>query len=264
MLCQCDEMKPKLNRKSNGAFTLVEIIGVMAIIGILGAVVAPRVIDGIRDGRVTQLAQNLGQWKSGADRYLQKQQKLPVDASVIPLDPAGDPLNYAQTGGLVSQANATFGDLLIGQGLISAVNVPFGENIFVPLASTPGTPLTDVVSTLNPGTYSRIRCVEMTGPKANGLGGFSATRTRDYPYRVTFLLIPNVPMQEAAAIKTKIDGPFSGTTISDKTVLDDAVAQTATESGVLAASRDALVYGNCRVGAGTGATYNLFLYINND
>jgi type II secretory pathway pseudopilin PulG len=258
-------MKPKLNRKSNGAFTLVEIIGVMAIIGILGAVVAPRVIDGIRDGRVTQLAQNLGQWKSGADRYLQKQQRLPVDASIAPLDPAGQPLNYAQTGGLVSQANATFGDLLIGQGLISAVNVPFGENTFAPLASAPPATLTDVVSTSNPGTYSRIRCVEMTGPKTgNGLGGFSATRTRDYPHRVTFLLIPNVPMQEAAAIKTKIDGPFSGTTISDKTILDDAVAQTTTGSGVLPASRDALVYGNCRVGAGTGETYNLYLYINND
>ena len=49
-------MNPKIIRKSNGAFTLVEIIGVMAIIGILGAVVAPRVIDGIREGRVTQLA----------------------------------------------------------------------------------------------------------------------------------------------------------------------------------------------------------------
>jgi type II secretory pathway pseudopilin PulG len=128
-------MKPKLNRKSNGAFTLVEIIGVMAIIGILGAVVAPRVIDGIRDGRVTQLAQNLGQWKSGADRYLQKQQRLPVDASVAPLDPAGNPVTYPQNGAVVSQANATFGDLLIGQGLISAVNVPFGENTFAAVAS---------------------------------------------------------------------------------------------------------------------------------
>ena len=257
-------MKPKLNRKSNGAFTLVEIIGVMAIIGILGAVVAPRVIDGIRDGRVTSLAQSLGQWKSGADRYLQKQQKLPVDASVAPLDPAGNPATYPQSGATVTQANATFGDLLIGQGLISAVNVPFGENVFAPVASAPGTTLTDVVSTPNTATYSRIRCVEMTGAKSNGLGGFSATRTRDYPYRVSFLLIPNVPMQEAAAIKTKIDGPFTGSSISDKTILDDAVAQTATQSGVSAASRDALVYGNCRVGAGTGGTYNLYLYINND
>ena len=256
-------MKPKLNRKSNGAFTLVEIIGVMAIIGILGAVVAPRVIDGIRDGRVTQLAQNLGQWKSGADRYLQKQQRLPVDASVAPLDPAGNPVTYPQNDALVSQANATFGDLLIGQGLISAVNVPFGENTFEAVASAPGT-VTDVAATPNTATYSRIRCVEVSGPKANGLGGFSATRTRDYPYRVSFLLIPNVPMQEAAAIKTKIDGPFTGTSISDKTILDDAVAQTATGSGVSAASRDALIYGNCRVGTGAMGKYNLYLYINND
>ena len=256
-------MKPKLNRKSNGAFTLVEIIGVMAIIGILGAVVAPRVIDCIRDGRVTQLAQNLGQWKSGADRYLQKQQRLPVDASVAPLDPAGLPATYPQNGATVTQANATFGDLLIGQGLISAVNVPFGENTFVAVASAPGT-VTDVAATPNTATYSRIRCVELSAAKANGLGGFSATRTRDYPYRVSFLLIPNVPMQEAAAIKTKIDGPFTGTSISDKTILDDAVAQTATGSGVSAASRDALVYGNCRVGTGATGTYNLYLYINND
>ena len=241
----------------------MEIIGVMAIIGILGAVVAPRVIDGIRDGRVTQLAQNLGQWKSGADRYLQKQQRLPVDASVAPLDPTGNPVTYPQNGGIVLQDNATFGDLLIGQGLISAVNVPFGENTFAAVTSAPGT-LTDVAATPNTATYSRIRCVELSAAKANGLGGFSATRTRDYPYRVSFLLIPNVPMQEAAAIKTKIDGPFTGTSISDKTILDDAVAQTATGSGVSAASRDALVYGNCRVGNGATGTYNLYLYINND
>ena len=257
-------MNPKINRKSNGAFTLVEIIGVMAIIGILGAVVAPRVIDGIREGRVTQLAQNLGQWKSGADRYLQKNQKLPIDASIAPLDPRGDPVTYPQDGGIVEQANATFGDLLIGQGLISAVNVPFGKNEFEAKPSAPGTSLTDVVIT-DTATYPRIRCVELTGAKVNGLGGFSATRTRDYPYRVSFLLIPNVPMQEAAAIKTKIDGPFTGSTISDKTILDDAVAQTSTNSGVLAASRDALIYGNCRVGDGSDTgTYNLYLYINND
>lgn len=257
-------MNPKINRKSNGAFTLVEIIGVMAIIGILGAVVAPRVVDGIRDGRVTQLAQSLGQWKSGADRYLQKHQKLPIDASIAPLDPTGTPATYSQNNALVVQGNATFGDLLIAQGLISAVNVPFGANTFAAVASAPGAGLSDVVSTPNTATYSRIRCIELTSAKANGLGGFSATRTRDYPYRVSFLLIPNVPMQEAAAIKTKIDGPFAGTSISDKTILADASGQVTTATGVEASSRDALVYGNCRVGTPTNSVYSLYLYINND
>jgi len=257
-------MKPKLNRKSNGAFTLVEIIGVMAIIGILGAVVAPRVVDGIRDGRVTQLAQSLGQWKSGADRYLQKHQKLPIDSTYAPLDPNGNPPTYPQNGSIVLEANATFGDLLIGQGLISAINVPFGENTFAAVTSSGVTGLSDVVNTPNTATYSRIRCVQLTSANAKGLGGFSATRTRDYPYRVSFLLIPNVPMQEAAAIKSKIDGPFAGTSISDKTILTDASAQTTTATGVEASSRDALVYGNCRVGPATNSVYNLYLYINND
>jgi hypothetical protein len=71
-------------------------------------------------------------------------------------------------------------------------------------------------------------------------------------------------MQEAAAIKSKIDGPFAGTSISDKTILADAATQTTTLSGVEASSRDALLYGNCRVGPPTNSVYNLYLYINND
>ena len=256
-------MKPKLNRKSNGAFTLVEIIGVMAIIGILGAVVAPRVIDGIREGRVTQLAQNVGQWKSGADRYLQKHQVFPVDGTLQPKDPvSGNAGTYPQ-GGEVALANATFGDVLVTQGLVASINVPFGPNTFGVAASAPGATVSDV-TTVAPSSagQAQIRCVEITGT-VNPTKGFSATRTRDVPYRVVFLLIPDVPLQEAASIKTKIDGPFPGVQ-SDVALLTDAIGQSVTTSGVVAANQDALFRGNCRVAQGTSASvYDLYIYITN-
>jgi type II secretory pathway pseudopilin PulG len=256
-------MKPKFNRKSNGAFTLVEIIGVMAIIGILGAVVAPRVIDGIREGRVTQLAQNVGQWKSGADRYLQKHQIFPVDGTQQPKDPiTGNAGTYPQ-GGEVALANSTFGDILVTQGLVASINVPFGPNVFAPAAS--GTDVTAVsnITAVTPAsdTYAQIRCAQFTGANS---AAFTATRTRDVPYRVVFLLIPDVPLQEAASIKTKIDGPFPGVQ-SDVALLTDAISQTLGGSGVAAANQDALFRGNCRVAQGTSASlYDLYIYITND
>ena len=258
-------MKPKLNRKSNGAFTLVEIIGVMAIIGILGAVVAPRVIDGIREGRVTQLAQNLGQWKSGADRFIQKQQKLPIDGSAQAQTQEGGAYADPRTGNSVTQGQTTFGDWLLAQGLVSSINVPFGTQADNREAM-PGVALstrTSITENALSG-FAQIRCSEESATAADT---FTATKTRDVPHRVVYLAIPAVPLQEAAAIKSKIDGPFSGTAgtpITDTALLASAVAGDNT-AAVTEAQREALVRGNCRVGTGsTTGTYNLFIYITND
>jgi type II secretory pathway pseudopilin PulG len=258
-------MNPKINRKSNGAFTLVEIIGVMAIIGILGAVVAPRVIDGIREGRVTQLAQNLGQWKSGADRYLQKQQKFPADGSASATTQEGLPYIDPRSGATVAAAQTSLGDWLLAQGLVSAINVPFGtqaEDGRIAFTSvTLASPL--AISSVALSTFAQIRCSKETDTLANT---FSATQTRDVPHNVVYLAIPSVPLQEAAAIKSKIDGPFRSSTdapVNDNALLAAAVAQTTT--GIVAqAQSEALARGNCRVGAGTTGTYNLYIYITND
>jgi type II secretory pathway pseudopilin PulG len=258
-------MKPKINRKSNGAFTLVEIIGVMAIIGILGAVVAPRVIDGIREGRVTQLAQNLGQWKSGADRFIQKQQKLPKDGLTAAVTQEGNPYQDPRTGNSVAAAQTSFGDWLLAQGLVSAINVPFGTQLDT-RAALPGADLSarDTITANQLSEFPQIRCSEETSTVADT---FTATKTRDVPHRVVYLAIPGVPLQEAAAIKSKIDGPFTGTAgapITDTTLLASAVGGDNT-AGVIEAQREALVRGNCRVGtASSGGTYNLFIYITND
>jgi type II secretory pathway pseudopilin PulG len=259
-------MNPKINHKSNGAFTLVEIIGVMAIVGILGAVVAPRVIDGIRESRVTQLAQNLGQWKSGADRYLQKHQQFPVDGITQATTQEGNPYVDPRTGSAVAAGSTAFGDWLLAQGLVSAINVPFGTQTDT-RATLPGTafttPTTITANALS--GFAQIRCSQESGADANT---FTATQTRDVPHRVVYLAIPGVPLQEAASIKSKIDGPFTtatgGAAVSDKDLLTAVVAQTG--SGVVPqAQREALERGNCRVGTGaTAGTYNLYIYITND
>jgi len=260
-------MNPKINRKSNGAFTLVEIIGVMAIIGILGAVVAPRVIDGIKESRVTQLAQNLGQWKSGADRYLQKQQKFPKDGLNPATTQEGNPYVDPRTGSSVAAAQTSFGDWLLAQGLVSAINVPFGGQGIdrQSLASANTLASSTALASLTVSDFAQIRCAEETSTAADT---FTATQTRDVPHRVVFLAIPAVPLQEAAAIKGKIDGPFTtqgGAPISDSSLLAAAVAGSATTSTVAQAQLEALNRGNCRVTTGaTTGTYNLFIYITND
>jgi type II secretory pathway pseudopilin PulG len=267
-MCKNRKMNPKINRKSNGAFTLVEIIGVMAIIGILGAVVAPRVIDGIKESRVTQLAQNLGQWKSGADRYLQKQQKFPDDGVTAATTQEGTPYVDPRTGNSVSAAQTTLGDWLLAQGLVSAINVQFGTQTDT-RATVSGVSLTTPTSITGTtlSTFAQIRCSQETATSADT---FTATQTRDVPHRVVYLAIPGVPLQEAAAIKNKIDGPFTnpaGGPLSDNALLGAAVAQSGTTSIVPQAQLEALNRGNCRVGADTAngsSTYKILIYITND
>ena len=45
-------MKTQLNRKKSGAFTLIEIMVVVVILGILAALVAPNVIRRIDDAQI--------------------------------------------------------------------------------------------------------------------------------------------------------------------------------------------------------------------
>ena len=248
-------MKPKLNRKSNGAFTLVEIIGVLAIIGILGAVVAPRVIDGIREGRVTQLAQNMGNWKSATDRLVQKYQRLPIDGAVEPRQPDGSTYNDGVA--TVAQVSANLSDVLAAQGLIQTLDAPFGTRRqgATRTATTPTT--TGDVRTV---VGNKFPCIMAVTVSSNNV--FSITQRRDTPFNVAFLRLTGVPTQEAASIKAKMDGPFDGA-FGDQVILTAADTGTA-PTGITAQNSEALTRGNCRVKAGTNNTYDLSIYISND
>jgi type II secretory pathway pseudopilin PulG len=64
--------------RHRAAFTLIEIIGVVAVIAILAAVLTPRVVSVIARGKVNATAQSLGSLKSATADYIAKNSSVPV------------------------------------------------------------------------------------------------------------------------------------------------------------------------------------------
>jgi len=75
----------QINARNNGSrknpgFTLIEIIGVVAVIAILAAVLTPRVVSVIARGKVNATAQSLGSLKSATADYIGKNGSVPLRA----------------------------------------------------------------------------------------------------------------------------------------------------------------------------------------
>ena len=66
--------------RKTSAFTLIEIIGVVAVIAILAAVLTPRVVSVIARGKVNATAQSLGSLKSATADYIGKNGTVPLRA----------------------------------------------------------------------------------------------------------------------------------------------------------------------------------------
>src|SRR5499426_771830 len=64
-------------RRERLGFTLIEIIGVVAVIAILAAVLTPRVISVIARGKVNGTAQSLASLKTATTDYVVKNGSLP-------------------------------------------------------------------------------------------------------------------------------------------------------------------------------------------
>ena len=248
-------MKSKLIRKSNKGFTLIEMIGVLAIIGILASVVAPKVIEAIRDAKVTSSLANLNTVKSASINYYARYNAYPPDASKMAVVP-GLTVGYSRPYGAigtVTQATTTFGDILLSEGLLEKIASAVGENGSSQGSNTGSA--TAVVGSCE-STYPSVLCKTITTQNQ-----FTAAQNAT---RIIYLRIPAVSLLEAAAIKTKVDGPFTAVQISGAS---DLVQQTVTPSG---ATSEAIKVGNCRLETadGTlgqpGSTYNVYLYAAHD
>lgn len=65
-------------QRAKAGFTLIEIIGVVAVIAILAAVLTPRVVSVIARGKVSATAQSLGSLKTATTDYVGKHGTLPT------------------------------------------------------------------------------------------------------------------------------------------------------------------------------------------
>ena len=198
----------KTSIKQNSAFTLIEMIGVLAIIGILAAVVAPRVIESIRDAKVTSAVASVSAAKTAAIGYYQRYDNFPLDEDLVTvLDYKSDPVNpvaYTPTVG-----DLDFGDVLVRQSqLLEQEKAPIGR------------PDTDAVHA--------IGCAAVGGNLIGGTTYTGTTATFRFKSsgsatRIVYYFMPNLTLQEASALAAKVNGPFTADAVSDLSFVEASI-----------------------------------------
>jgi prepilin-type N-terminal cleavage/methylation domain-containing protein len=231
----------KTSVKQNSAFTLIEMIGVLAIIGILAAVVAPRVIESIRDAKVTSAVASVSAAKTAAIGYYQRYDNFPLDVDLATvLDYKSDPVNPVAYTPAVGDLD--FGDVLVRQSqLLEQEKAPIGR---------PDTQAAHAIGCSAVGG-TLIGGATYTGTTATFRFKSSGSATR-----IVYYFMPNLTLQEAAALAAKVNGPFTADAVSDLSFVEASIAG----NGI--ATVGGLEGANCWFATGANAgEYNAYLYV---
>lgn len=239
------------------AFSLIEVIGVLAIFGILSSIVASKVFDEIRAAKVAAAMTVYDAARAAAVNYIKLTKTFPVDGTLA----AGSDYvrAYGDRAAGLSATQTTIGDLFIEQGLLEKLVLPVGARGETPYPGGTG-PLQAV-----PGTHGILTNPGVDFPMIFCNAYFSSTEnTRAFSQAsftslVVFMLIPGLTTLEAAEVKTRVDGPFRNEQVSG---MADLVIRT-----VAAAPSDfpAVRLGNCRLTDGLqSGTYDCWLYVAHD
>ncbi|RMH52294.1 MAG: prepilin-type N-terminal cleavage/methylation domain-containing protein [Zetaproteobacteria bacterium] len=75
--------------RRQGGFTMIEMIGVLAVIAILASIIAPKIFDAIRDSKINAVASNIQAVQTAVANYYKDTGQLPSSASDLVSAPSG-------------------------------------------------------------------------------------------------------------------------------------------------------------------------------
>src|SRR5689334_18259567 len=194
-------MKTTTQARRGAGFTLIEIIGVVAVIAILAAVLTPRVISVIARGKVNGTAQSLASLKTATTDYMVKHGSLPSR------DGTGS------TNGAV--ATGRFDADLVAGG--------FTEKLFACAIGAQTFDETALTGRIHVRCLTATAAASVTDPTATvGGSNFNLDRdtaTADFTsgQKVVSAFIPGVALADAIELNKILDGDTNTGTAADTT-----------------------------------------------
>ena len=204
-----------VNISKSYAFTLIEMLGVLSVISILAAMLAPNIIKSIRESKITSAIASVDAAHIAAINYYQRYERIPTDAEIstvlnYKLEPNGNP-PVAYTPEI---PGFNLGHLLVYQSQLYEqekvkIGRPTSELSFAIGSSLVGEKL------VGGATYSNRIDKMLFKSAVNAV-------------QIVYYFIPNLTLREAAGLAIKINGPFGADALNEL----DFVEASIVDSGI--------------------------------